>query len=115
MTSSAANPGLSLAATAKSGKPAIYEGDMGGSPVVFYLNYDTKTFLCEATVEGKEAKMVGHMEFDESANITMTPQWGIQPFGKEGEWVDTSGEEVKKVNVTDGSFDFEGCKCTLKS
>lgn len=113
--SKAANPGLSLASTAKEGNPDIYEGDMGGSPVVFYINYETKTFLCEATVESKEAKMVGNLEFDDSGNITMSPIWGIQPFGQEGEWVDTSGEEVKKVNVSSGSFDFEGCKCTKVS
>lgn len=85
-----------------------YKGTVQGDEVFFYFNTNSNVFLCEATVQGREAKMIGDLVPKFNGVVDCVPKYGVQPFGDTSEWVSTEGEEVKTIDISKDAIDFEG-------
>ena len=111
MSSPASDPSTNYIESAKSDKAIKYSGSLYGSTVTFFFNYESETFLFEANAQGADIKMAGSIKDLGGNKIEMTPTWGINT-NSNGELVDTAGEEVITVDLSGGTFDFEGSKLT---
>lgn len=85
-----------------------YKGTVDGDEVYFYFNTNSNVFLCEATIKGKEAKMVGDLIPKLHGVVDCVPKYGVQPHGESSEWVSTEGEEIKTIDISKDKIDFEG-------
>ena len=97
--------GSQMAENAKNNCTSVYSGSAFGGSCTFYFNNNANLFLCEATFEGKDVKMVGELKGEESKKEAH-PRYGIMP--EDPKWTDTSGEEVKYFDLTKDEIDMEG-------
>ena len=105
MSAASAPPGEQYLNSCKSDYTHLFVGSMDGNDCSFYFNTKSQMFCCLAKVEGSDVCMVGDIDGSDD-KIECKPRYGKMPGNEE--WADTSGEEVKKFDITKTEIDFEG-------